>query len=93
MNSKSALGFVVVGILMMAFPALLPSWFPHTGSDASNTGATWLVCMGVVEITIGGYYLVRHGLLPAMKQMGAQRTQSRRSRVAWRTARDPISGS
>ncbi|HEY3756057.1 MAG TPA: hypothetical protein VGL42_07910 [Opitutaceae bacterium] len=92
MNSKSALGFVVVGILMMAVPTLLPSWFPHSGPDASNAGSTWLLCMGVVEISIGAYYLVRHSLFPALKRMGAQRAQVRRSRVAWRTARDSISG-
>jgi hypothetical protein len=93
MNSKSAFGFVVVGILMAALPTLTPSFFPDNGPDGSNAGATWLLCMGVVEIAIGGFHLLRHDLVPMLRRASHARAHSRRPRVAWRTARNPLSGS
>ena len=34
MNTKNALGFLVVGVVMKSLPALAPDWFPPTGSHA-----------------------------------------------------------
>lgn len=88
MNTKSALGFLAVGIAMKILPGLEPSWFPPNGPDGSNAGALWLMWMGMIEAAIGAGYLIRSNFLPMVRRLGAYRAQSRAARVAWRTSRN-----
>ncbi|HZZ56414.1 MAG TPA: hypothetical protein VFE31_01190 [Opitutaceae bacterium] len=92
MNTKSAIGFLVVGLMMKELPLLEPGWFPHNGPDGSNAGALWLMCMGLILAAVGAIHLLRHHFVPMIRRVGAYRARSRASRVAWRASRNPISG-
>ena len=62
MNSFNALGFLALGSLMNAVPALAPSLVargPLLGD--MTTSAIWLHFMGVVLGLIGGVLIIREG--------------------------------
>src|ERR1043166_1891116 len=65
MNTGNALGFLGFGAIMGLLPAVAPSWFPATGIDGSSARALWLQMMGVVQATMGLFFLVRLQLIPA----------------------------
>ena len=62
MNSFNALGFLALGSMMNALPALAPSLVargPLLGD--MTTSAIWLHFMGVVLGLIGGIWILREG--------------------------------
>ena len=71
MNTKNALGFLVVGVVMKSLPALAPDWFPPTGPDGTSASAIWLNCMGPIEIIIGGWYVIRQQTASVLKLLAA----------------------
>jgi len=63
MNSSNAIGFVVLGSLMNAVPALIPSGFEQGLVVAGMTSsALWLHFMGLVVGAIGSSHLVKEGI-------------------------------
>ena len=61
MNSINALGFLALGSLMNALPAVAPSLVDR-GAEISvgmSSGALWLHFMGIVVTLLGGGWLVR----------------------------------
>jgi hypothetical protein len=69
MNAKTASILMAIGFLMRVIPGVNPEWFPPTGCDGSNASAIWLQCMGSIEIALGGWHLVRHHALPAVRRV------------------------
>jgi hypothetical protein len=68
MNSSNASGFVLFGLAMGLLPAIAPDLFPRNGIDGSSARALWAQTMGVVQVAIGVFYLVREGFLPWLAQ-------------------------
>ena len=58
MKLSSSLGFLSLGVLMFFLPRLAPSVSP-TDFFGVSIRATWLHFMGLVQIAIGGSYLLR----------------------------------
>jgi hypothetical protein len=77
MNAKNALGFLLVGALMKSLPSLEPHWFHHAGSVGPSAAATWMVCMGLIEAALGGCYLLKHHIWPALRHLVAYRSAPR----------------
>ena len=71
MNLPNALFFAVIGWVMEMLPKAFPSWFPHTGADASSGRALWLALMGFVQISLGLGFIVRAHLMPAVVRLVA----------------------
>ena len=53
MNSLSAVGFFVLGILLFILPQLAPTLCPVSSYDGSSARALWLGLMGLVNGGIG----------------------------------------
>lgn len=64
MNSSNASGFVLFGLAMGLFPAIAPDLFPRNGIDGSSARALWMHTMGVVQVAIGLFFIMREGVLP-----------------------------
>lgn len=82
-TAKNALVLLVVGLVMQLIPVLAPYWFPPTGVDGSNASAIWLTCMGIIEASIGAWYLMKLQVIPALIRgrqraagLAASRTQT-----------------
>ena len=69
MNLANALVFAALGWVMEMIPKAFPSWFPHVGSDGSNTRALWLGLMGFVQLTLGVGFVLRAHVLPAAARL------------------------
>jgi hypothetical protein len=79
MNTKNALGFLVIGVLMRALPSFQPHWFNHLGPDGTSAAATWVRCMGLIIAALGGLYLIRHHAWPSLMRIAAYRANPRRA--------------
>ena len=87
MNTKNALGFLLVGVLMKALPGLEPHAFTHLGPDGTSAAATWVVCMGLIIASLGGLYLIKHHAWPSLKRVAAYRAAPHRPLALQRVSR------
>ncbi len=73
MNTKNALGFLLVGVVMNSLPVLEPHWFAHLGPDGTSASAAWVTCMGLVQALLGGVYLLKHHIWPSLVRSASHR--------------------
>ena len=81
MNSSNAIGFIVLGSIMNAVPALIPSGFSAgLMIEGMTSSALWLHFMGLVVGSIGSGHMLKEGIASmrlasrtALKQVRAQR--------------------
>ncbi|MGH7995794.1 MAG: hypothetical protein ACREFX_05515 [Opitutaceae bacterium] len=76
MDLKNAIGLLVTGIAMRAIPDLEPGWFQPAVAGGSNASAIWMTCMGTIEAAMGFWYLLKTGVLPALRQRRSRRGAS-----------------
>jgi hypothetical protein len=80
MNNANAAGFVCLGLAMGMLPVLAPGWFPPAAIDGSSARALWLEFMGVLQLLVGGGFLLRAILASAME--GVRNLADQRGAVA-----------
>jgi hypothetical protein len=64
MTTPNAFGFFLLGLAMLALPAVCPDYFPSTSIDGSNTSALWLFFMGPVHAWLGLWWIARNEIAP-----------------------------
>ncbi|HVW20254.1 MAG TPA: hypothetical protein VHC86_03490 [Opitutaceae bacterium] len=73
MNPRNGFGFLLLGVVMLACPALAPAYFPAPAWGGEDAQAMWLQGMGVIQILFGGAVVLRHFAIPALRRWGAAR--------------------
>jgi len=64
MSTHNALGFFILGLVMMFLPALLPAYFMVKAMDGSNTSELWLCLMGGLQGALGISCIIRNEAVP-----------------------------
>jgi hypothetical protein len=64
MTTLNALGFFLLGIVMIFLPVLAPGYFIANATDGSNTSALWLGIMGIFQGFMGTFFIFRNEAMP-----------------------------
>ncbi len=64
MSTPNAFAFFLLGLVMLALPAVWPEYFPSDSIDGSNTSALWLLFMGLVQSWLGLWGIASNEIAP-----------------------------
>ena len=64
MTTLNALGFFLLGLVMIFLPVLAPAYFAANALDGSNTSALWLGVMGLFQGSMGTFFILRNEAVP-----------------------------
>jgi hypothetical protein len=64
MTTLNALGFFLLGVLMIFVPAFFPASFAANALDGSSTSALWLGVMGLFQGSMGAFFIMRNEAAP-----------------------------
>jgi hypothetical protein len=64
MTTLNALGFFLLGVAMMFLPAVAPAYFTASALDGSNSSALWLNVMGLLQGSLGTFFILRNETTP-----------------------------
>ena len=69
MTTANALGFLLLGLVMILLPPFAPGWFPPDGLlDGTSTSALWLEFMGWVNDLVGAWFVACDKLWPLVRR-------------------------
>lgn len=68
MGSSNAVAFLLLGSLMGFLPALMPV---HFSSSEISTSELWLEFMGILQGSLGMFYLIRNEVQPVFANLTA----------------------
>lgn len=69
MTTLNALGFFMLGIVMIFMPVLIPDYFVADAVDGSSTSALWLGVMGMFQGAMGTLFILRNETLPLLVRL------------------------
>ncbi|HEX3730338.1 MAG TPA: hypothetical protein VHV47_11080 [Opitutaceae bacterium] len=81
MNPRNGFGFLLLGLVMWACPALAPAYFPSPPWGGDNAQAMWLEGMGAIQVLLGGAIVLRHLAIPALRRWTAARKSASASPI------------
>ena len=64
MTTLNAVGFLLLGLVMLFMPSLFPTFFVVTVMDGSNTSALWLMVMGAFQAALGVSSVLKNEAVP-----------------------------
>jgi len=71
MGTLNAIAFSLLGSLMGFLPALWPAYFAVTGISGADNSELWLEFMGIVQGSLGTFYIIRNEILPMLLRITA----------------------
>lgn len=69
MGTINAFAFSLLGSLMGFAPALWPAYFAANGISGADVSELWLEFMGIVQGSMGTFYIIRNEVLPMFLRM------------------------
>lgn len=92
MNRPNAIGFVLVGLVLISLPAVFPEWVRGAHRGGERIPELWLGVMGICLTMIGGLWLLGRLATTVMAPAGRAllgRLDERRAAAAEEASRSP----